>query len=75
MWFSLKMMKTWSIGSCVEALVGAGGDVVVPVEVAVPTRLLAHWADGWRTEAGAYRLRAGTSVVDLPLETTLEIAE
>ena len=32
------------------------------------TRLLAYWADGWTYEPGAYTLRVGTSVVDLPLD-------
>ena len=37
------------------------------VDVEVPTRLLAYWDDGWTYEPGAYTLRVGTSVVDLPL--------
>jgi len=44
------------------------------VEVVVPTRSLAYWADGWTYEPGAYRLRVGTSVVDLPLEATVELS-
>ena len=28
---------------------------------------LAYWADGWQYEPGDYRLRVGTTVVDLPL--------
>jgi beta-glucosidase len=43
------------------------------VDVTVPTRLLATWADGWQYEPGTYRLRAGTSAVDLPLEIALEL--
>ena len=43
------------------------------VEVSVPTRLLAYWADGWPYEPGGYRLRVGTSAVDLPLETQLDL--
>jgi beta-glucosidase len=43
------------------------------VQVSVPTRLLAYWQDGWRYEPGAYQLRAGTSAVDLPLTTKVEL--
>jgi beta-glucosidase len=43
------------------------------VQVSVPTRLLAYWQDGWRDEPGAYRLRVGTSVVDLPLATDVTL--
>jgi beta-glucosidase len=44
------------------------------VQISVPTRLLAYWRDGWRYEPGGYRLRAGTSVVDLPLAAKVELA-
>jgi len=47
----------------------------VCVEVAVPTRYLAYWADGWQYEPGEYRLRIGTTAVDLPLEVTLLLGE
>jgi beta-glucosidase len=40
----------------------------------VPTRLLAYRQDGWRDEPGAYRLRVGTSVVDLPLAADVTLA-
>ena len=43
------------------------------VDVQVETRLLAYWADGWTYEPGAYTLLVGTSVVDLPLDTTVEL--
>jgi beta-glucosidase len=43
------------------------------VDVQVETRLLAYWADGWTYEPGAYTLRVGTSVVDLPFDTTVEL--
>jgi len=43
------------------------------VSVGVPTRLLAFWQDGWRYEPGAYRIRAGTSVADLPLTAKVEL--
>jgi beta-glucosidase len=44
------------------------------VQISVPARLLAYWQDGWRYEPGGYRLRAGTSVVDLPLAARVELA-
>ena len=44
------------------------------VRLSVPARLLAYWSDGWRYEPGAYRLRAGTSAVDLPAATEVELA-
>jgi len=43
------------------------------VTVDVPTRLLAHWQDGWQYEPGEYVLRIGTSAVDLPLRATVEV--
>jgi beta-glucosidase len=45
------------------------------VEVAVPTRHLAHWDAGWQYEPGDYTLRIGTSSVDLPLTAALTIEE
>jgi beta-glucosidase len=44
------------------------------VQVTVPTRSLAYWQDGWRYEPGTYRLRAGTSAVDLPLSAEVDLA-
>jgi beta-glucosidase len=43
------------------------------VQISVPTRLLAYWQDGWRYEPGAYQLRAGASVTDLPLAAKVEL--
>jgi beta-glucosidase len=43
------------------------------VDVRVPTRLLAHWADGWQHEPGAYRLRVGTSAVELVADLDLRL--
>lgn len=60
----------WLVGSA-PARVPAGA--TARVEVPVATRLLAYWADGWRYEPGAFRLRVGTSAVDLPLETQLDL--
>ena len=44
------------------------------VQIDVPTRLLAHWDSGWQYEPGTYLLRAGTSVVELPLQVAVELA-
>ena len=61
----------WLVGYApVRVPAGKSATVDVPVE----TRLLAYWADGWTYEPGGYRLRVGTSVVDLPLDTTVELA-
>jgi beta-glucosidase len=60
----------WLVGSA-PVRVPAGG--TARVEVTVATRLLAYWADGWTYEPGGYRLRVGTSAVDLPLETQLDL--
>jgi beta-glucosidase len=43
-------------------------------DVAVPTRLLANWDDGWQYEPGDYLLRIGTSAVDLPLSATVRLS-
>ena len=60
----------WLVGYA-SARLAAGERATVDVEVS--TRLLAHWADGWSYEPGAYRLRVGTSVVDLPHDVTVEL--
>ena len=39
----------------------------VTVSIPVPARRLAHWDGEWVVEPGAYTLRAGASVADLPL--------
>jgi beta-glucosidase len=49
-----------------------GGTVTAVLDV--PTRLLAYWDNGWTYEPGDYTLRMGTSVTDLPLETTLTLS-
>ncbi|WP_155054447.1 glycoside hydrolase family 3 protein [Streptomyces blattellae] len=60
----------WLVGFA-TVRVPAGG--TTRVEVAVPTRMLAYWADGWQYEPGEYRFRVGTSAVELPLETTVAL--
>lgn len=61
----------WLVGA---ASVRVPAGEATSVAVRVPTRLLAHWAGGWRYEPGSYRLRVGTTAVDLPLETPLVLA-
>ncbi|MDQ0618114.1 beta-glucosidase [Arthrobacter globiformis] len=39
----------------------------------LPTRLLAYWDNGWQYEPGEFRLKAGFSVTDLPLEATISL--
>ena len=53
--------------------VWAGPGETVTAVLDVPTRLLAHWDNGWTYEPGNYTLHVGTSVTELPLETTLEL--
>jgi beta-glucosidase len=48
------------------------GETVTAV-LNVPTRLLAYWDNGWTYEPGAYILRIGTSVTELPLTTGLSL--
>jgi beta-glucosidase len=61
----------WLVGF---AAVRVAAGAVAEVEVAVPTRLLAHWDDGWHYEPGEYRLLVGTSVVDVPHATSVRLA-
>jgi beta-glucosidase len=61
----------WLVGFA-PVRVPAGQTARVPI--AVPTRLLAYWAGGWRYEPGSYRLLVGTSAVDLPLTAKVELA-
>jgi beta-glucosidase len=60
----------WLVGFA-TARVDAGA--TAHVRVAVPMRMLAYWDGGWRYEPGEYVLRAGTSVVELPLEARLRL--
>ncbi|KJL47198.1 Thermostable beta-glucosidase B [Microbacterium hydrocarbonoxydans] len=54
----------WLVGfAVVHAEPGRTVTAVVPV----PARRLAHWAGEWVVEPGAYTLRVGSSVADLPL--------
>ena len=54
----------WLVGF---AVVRAEAGETVAVSIPVPARRLAHWDGEWIIEPGAYTLRAGASVADLPL--------
>ena len=54
----------WLVGF---AVVRAEAGESVTVSIPVPARRLAYWDDAWVVEPGAYTLRAGASVADLPL--------
>jgi beta-glucosidase len=41
------------------------------VTIDIPSKLLAHFADGWQYEVGEFTLRAGTTANELPLEATI----
>jgi beta-glucosidase len=52
----------------------AAGEAVTAI-LDVPVRLLAYWDNGWTYETGDYTLRVGTSVSELPLQTTLKLVQ
>ncbi|CAN7417083.1 glycoside hydrolase family 3 C-terminal domain-containing protein [Microbacterium sp. LjRoot45] len=66
----------WLVGHAVVRA-EAGESVTAVVEIA--PRRLAHWvgdrSGGWAVEPGVYTLRAGASVVDLPLTTEWTVGE
>jgi beta-glucosidase len=57
----------WLVG---HAVVRADAGATATAAVTLPARRFADWAGGWHVEPGAFTLRVGASVVDLPL--TLE---
>ncbi|MGW9113009.1 beta-glucosidase [Microbacterium sp. NPDC055683] len=59
----------WLVGF---AVVRAEPGETVTARVDLPERRLAHWDGGWHVEPGAYTLRAGASVADLPLSLVWE---
>ncbi|MDT0181754.1 glycoside hydrolase family 3 C-terminal domain-containing protein [Microbacterium sp. ARD31] len=61
----------WLVG---YAVVRAEAGQTVTARIPLPTRRFAHWAEGaWRLESGEYTLRAGASVVDLPLDLAWQV--
>ncbi len=55
------------------AVVRLGAGQAREVTVQLHDRTFEHWDNGWTTESGAFTLRAGSSVSDLPLSTELQI--
>lgn len=53
------------------ATVRAEAGESVTAEVDLLPRVFEHWDGGWQREPGAFTLRAGSSVADLPLHTTV----
>ncbi|PPG56841.1 glycosyl hydrolase [Rathayibacter sp. AY2B7] len=60
----------WLVGFASQ-IVAAGETAAV--DVAIDSRLLAVWDDGWIYEPGTFVLRAGSSVVDLPLRSEVTL--
>ncbi len=60
----------WLVGF---AVVRAEAGSATSARVTIPRRALAHWDDGWHVEPGAYGLRVGTSLVDLPGTVSLVV--
>ncbi|WP_345762863.1 beta-glucosidase family protein [Diaminobutyricibacter sp. McL0608] len=60
----------WLVGFA-PVRVDAGTTAAVAIDI--PVRAFAHWDEGWKYEPGAFTLRIGTSVVDLPLDTTVRL--
>jgi beta-glucosidase len=58
----------WLVGF---GVVRAGAGETVTVDIPVDARRFAHWEGGWELEPGAFTLRAGASVDDLALETSV----
>ncbi len=63
--------ERWLVGF---ATVHADAGETVTATVPVPSRRLAHWDGEWVVEPGAYTLRAGASVADLPLTLEWHVA-
>jgi beta-glucosidase len=55
------------------ALVEAEPGAEARAEIAIAPRAFAHWDRGWTVEPGAFELRAGASVADLPLRAELVV--
>ncbi|MGX5771096.1 beta-glucosidase H [Microbacterium trichothecenolyticum] len=63
--------ERWLVGF---ATVHAAAGETVTATVPVPQRRLAHWAGEWVVEPGAFTLRVGASVADLPLSIDWTVA-
>jgi beta-glucosidase len=51
----------------------AGASAVV--ELALPARAFANWADGWQYEPGTFAVHVGTSVTQTPLEGSVALTK
>jgi beta-glucosidase len=60
----------WLVGF---APVRLGPGESAELDIRVPTKLLAHWEDGWQYEPGAYTLRIGTRADVLPFTATVTL--
>ncbi|MEU1972616.1 glycoside hydrolase family 3 C-terminal domain-containing protein [Microbacterium sp. NPDC019599] len=67
----IERAERWLVGF---AAVQAAPGETVTASIPLPARRFAHWTGEWSVEAGAYTLRAGASVADLPLSAEWEIA-
>jgi hypothetical protein len=60
----------WLVGFApVRAESGRTTEVTIPLRA----RAFAHWDAGWQYEPGEFRLRIGSSVVDLPLDAAVKL--
>ena len=66
---SVERPVRWLVG---HAVVRADAGATATASVPLASRRFAHWADGWVVEPGAFTLRVGASVADLPLELEWE---
>ncbi|MBT2498590.1 glycoside hydrolase family 3 protein [Agromyces sp. ISL-38] len=67
---SVDRAARWLVGFA-PVRVPAGASATV--SVTVPTRMLAHWGEGWEYEPGVFTLRVGTTAVDLPFSAQLSV--
>ncbi|MDH6280945.1 glycoside hydrolase family 3 C-terminal domain-containing protein [Prescottella agglutinans] len=68
---SIERPQRWLVGF---ATVAADAHATTTVDIDVPARAFAHWADdAWAYEPGRFTLDAGASVDDLPLRTTTNL--
>lgn len=68
---SVERPQRWLVGF---AVVRAEPGATVTATIQVPARRLAHWDGEWIVEPGEYTLRAGSSVIDLPLSLAWHVA-
>ncbi|WP_341994707.1 glycoside hydrolase family 3 C-terminal domain-containing protein [Microbacterium sp. LWH7-1.2] len=69
---SVERPVRWLVGF---ATVSVAPGEIVTATIPVPERRFAHWAGEWAVEPGAYTLRIGASVADLPQSLQWLIAD